>query len=208
MSGTAPWTLRLVAEVSCWMVGLALLASYFVAVAHGEVERRDAVAAFTGAYADPDRSDWSPGRIAAFEASAATGSMPLAVLRIARVELEVPVFGDTTERNLNRGAGWIEGTAVPGADGNVGLAAHRDGYFRALRDVVIGDLIEVDSPLARRVYRVSELAIVDPTDTQSLEPTGTPAVTLVTCYPFHFAGSAPKRYIVRAVLQSETGASP
>lgn len=208
MSSPALQSLRLVVEVSCWLTGLVLLVFYFVAVAYGEAERQDAVAAFTGAYANPDRSDWSPGRSAAFDESAASGSMPLAVLRINRVELEVPVFTDTTERNLNRGAGWIEGTAVPGADGNVGVAAHRDGYFRALREVVLGDLIEIDSPLARRVYRVSELAIVDPTDTSPLDHTGTPAVTLVTCYPFYFAGSAPKRYIVRAVLQSETGASP
>lgn len=200
-----PRSLRPVVEATCWVVGLALVAFYVIAVAYGEIERRDAIAAFTGAYPTPDRSAWSQGRIDAFEASAASGALPAAVLRIARVNLEVPVYTDATERNLNRGAGLIEGTALPGSDGNIGIAAHRDGYFRALSEVVVGDVIEVDSPHARRVYRVSELSVVDPTDIRPLNETGTPAVTLVTCYPFYFIGSAPKRYIVRAVLQSETG---
>jgi sortase A len=196
-----------VVEGACWAVGLASIAFYFVAVAYGEVERRDAIEAFTGAYSAPDRTTWSPARIAAHEASVASGSLPVAVLRIARVDLEVPVFADATERNLNRGAGLIEGTARPGNAGNVGIAAHRDGYFRALREVSIGDVIELDSPEAQVVYRVSELSIVDPTDIRPLDETDMSSITLVTCYPFYFAGSAPKRYIVRAVLQSETGVS-
>lgn len=200
-----PRSLRLVVEATCWVVGMASVALYFVAVAYGEIERRDAIAAFAGAYSAPDRSTWSQARIDAFEASAASGSMPVAVLRIARVNLEVPVYTDVTERNLNRGAGLIEGTALPGSDGNIGVAAHRDGYFRVLSEIVIGDVIEVDSPHEKGVYRVSELSIVDPTDTRPLNETGAPAITLVTCYPFYFVGSAPKRYIVRAVLQSETG---
>lgn len=200
-----PWSLRLIAEAICWIVGLASVALYFVAVAHGEIERRDAIAAFTGAYSSPDRSAWSQSRIEAFETSVTSGSVPVAVLRIARINLEVPVFTDSTERNLNRGAGLIAGTALPGSEGNIGVAAHRDGYFRALSDVVIGDVIELDSPHARDIYVVSELSIVDPADTRPLNETGTPVITLVTCYPFYFLGSAPKRYIVRAVLQSETG---
>lgn len=200
-----PRSLRLFAEAACWIVGLASVAFYFVAVAVGEIERRDGIAAFTGAYSTPDRSAWSQARIDAFDASVASGAMPVAVLRIARVDLEVPVYTDATEHNLNRGAGLIEGTALPGSDGNIGVAAHRDGYFRALSEVRIGDLIELDSPHARGVYSVSELSIVDPSDIRSLHETASPVITLVTCYPFYFAGSAPKRYIVRAVLQSETG---
>ncbi len=197
--------LRLSLEVACWAVGLASVALYVVAVAYGEIGRRDGIAAFTGAYSTPDRSGWSQARIDAFDRSVASGAMPVAVLRIARVDLEVPVYTDVTEHNLNRGAGLIDGTSLPGSDGNIGVAAHRDGYFRALSEVRIGDLIELDSPQARGVYSVSELSIVDPTDTRPLNETGSPAITLVTCYPFYFAGSAPKRYIVRAVLQSETG---
>lgn len=197
-------SLQLVTETVFWVVGLALIALYFVTVAHGEIERRDGIAAFNGAYSAPDRSSGSQGRIDVPEAS---GSMPVAVLRIARINLEDPVYADDTEHNLNRGAGLIAGTARPGSDGNVGVAAHRNGYLRTLRYVVIGDVIELDSPHARGVYVVSELSIVDPADTRPLNETGTPTITLVTCYPFHFAGGATKRYIVRAVLQPGTGAA-
>jgi sortase A len=200
-------SLQLVTEVTFWVVGLALIALYFGTVAHGEIERRDGIAAFTGAYSAPDQSTWSQGRIDAYKASVTSGSMPVGVLRIARVNLEVPVYVEATERNLNRGAGLIAGTALPGSDGNIGVAAHRDGYFRTLRYVAIGDVIELDSPHDRSVYVVSELSIVEPTDIRPLNETDTPAITLVTCYPFHFAGSAPKRYIVRAVLQPGTGAT-
>jgi sortase A len=66
-------------------------------------------------------------------------------LRIASVSLEVPVYANSSERNLNRGAGLIAGTARPGSGGNVAIAAHRDGYFRALRSVAVGDVVELES---------------------------------------------------------------
>jgi sortase A len=121
------------------------------------------------------------------------------VLRIASVALEVPVYADGTERNLNRGAGLLAGTAAPGGDGNVAIVAHRDGYFRALEGVRVGDKVELATPTQTRWYRVAEITIVEPTDLRTLDATDTPAVTLVTCYPFHFVGHAPQRYIVRAL---------
>lgn len=129
----------------------------------------------------------------------ATEELPVALLRINQVELEVPVFQDISERNLNRGAGLIDGTGLPGGEGNVAIAAHRDGYFRALKDVSKGDVLELETLHGSRQYRVSAISIVEPTDLQPLAETGEAAVTLVTCYPFYFVGSAPQRYIVRAV---------
>lgn len=126
-------------------------------------------------------------------------SLPVALLRIARVDLEVPVFPDLGERSLNRGAGLIDGTGLPGGEGNVAIAAHRDGYFRALKDVAEGDVLELETLRGTRMYRVSAISIVEPTELWPLADTGEPAVTLVTCYPFYFVGSAPQRYIVRAV---------
>jgi sortase A len=126
-------------------------------------------------------------------------SLPIALLRIGRVGLEVPVYADTTERNLNRGAGWVKGTAAPDDGGNIAIAAHRDGYFRVLKDVAVGDVLELESITQERLYRVTEISIVEPGDTSSLFATETAAVTLVTCYPFYFVGHAPQRYIVRAV---------
>lgn len=128
-----------------------------------------------------------------------TEELPVALLRINQVKLEVPVFQDLNERNLNRGAGLIDGTGLPGSEGNVAIAAHRDGYFRALKDVSKGDVLELETLHGSRQYRVSAISIVEPTDLWPLGATSEPAVTLVTCYPFYFVGSAPQRYIVRAV---------
>jgi sortase A len=126
-------------------------------------------------------------------------AVPEALLRIPAVKLSVPVYADTSADSLNRGAGLISGTAGPRAVGNMGIAAHRDGFFRALKDVALGDRIEIENPSGTRVYRVSALYIVNPDDTRALRPTGRSTVTLVTCYPFYYVGSAPQRYIVRAI---------
>ena len=101
---------------------------------------------------------------------------------------------------LNRGAGWIEGTAGLGSSGNVGVAGHRDGFFRGLKDIKQGDAIEIATIDGSLTYQVSEIMIVDPKDVYVLEPTPDPAITLVTCYPFYFVGHAPKRYIVKGEL--------
>lgn len=130
--------------------------------------------------------------------SPADGSI-LAVLRIPGITLEVPVIYGTGEPVLRRGAGLIEGASFPGDGGNVAIAAHRDTFFRGLKDVAVGDLIELDVPDRKWVYRVTELTVVEPTDVHVLADTGEPVLTLVTCYPFYFVGNAPQRFVVRAV---------
>ena len=115
-----------------------------------------------------------------------------------RLKIDVPVLEGTDDLTLNRGAGWIEGTARPGEPGNVALSAHRDGFFRALKDVAVGDEIVLETPRETTRYAVAWTKIVDPDDVSVLDETDGPAVTLVTCYPFYFVGSAPHRLIVRA----------
>lgn len=158
--------------------------------------------AFARSIESADKSYWSETRIAAFDNSAAnaTGDA-LAVLRIPRLSLEAPVFVGALEDELDRGPGWIRGTAPVGAVGNVGIAGHRDGYFRALKDIEAGDVIEVLGRNSTTRYRVSDIWIVGPDAVHVLDPTDQPSVTLVTCYPFYFAGHAPKRFIVRAVQE-------
>ena len=129
----------------------------------------------------------------------AIDALPVALLRMPGIDLEVPVFADISERNLSRGAGWIPGTASPNDGGNMAIAAHRDQYFRALKDVTVGDLLELESLSGPRSYKVTSLTIVEPEDLWPLDPTDVATVTLVTCYPFYFVGSAPQRYIVQAV---------
>jgi len=109
------------------------------------------------------------------------------------------VLRGTSDRTLDRGAGHIEDTAMPGSDGNAGIAGHRDGFFRGLKDVVVGDAIELDTLQGKQVYRIERTWIVKPDEMSVLDPTSEPSITLVTCHPFYYVGSAPDRYIVRAV---------
>jgi sortase A len=125
---------------------------------------------------------------------------PLAVLSIPRLGMEIPVFEGTDGLTLNRGAGRIKGTAMPGEPGNIGIAAHRDGFFRSLKNVHPGDRIELAQLRHRFVYTVDTLAVVDPSNVSVLQARSQPSLTLVTCYPFYFIGGAPRRYIVQASL--------
>jgi sortase A len=149
-----------------------------------------------------DYSLWSPERIRAYEQSLRQkSSEPMALLRIPKIGLEVAVRDGTDDVTLDRGLGWIAGTTRPGERGNVGIAGHRDGFFRGLKDIAQGDSIEVVTLSGSQTYRVEQIWIVNPQDVQVLDPTPGPALTLVSCYPFYFVGSAPKRYIVRAELE-------
>jgi len=207
-------------EVAAWALGALLLATYAGAqwwYAHG----RDAgIAAFAAARDEAmrsppasaarrdlsasrvDMSTWSPERVARYREAEHAPGVPLAVLHIPAVKLAVPVFDGTSEQNLNRGAGRIAGTAQVGEPGNVGIAAHRDGFFRALKDVHVDDVLLLERLDATDAYRIVSTAVVDPSDVSVLEPTATQSVTLVTCFPFYYVGSAPRRFIVRAELVS------
>ncbi|HWC16646.1 MAG TPA: class D sortase [Terriglobales bacterium] len=155
-----------------------------------------------------DFSLWSEKRIKEYhEALLADSRVPVAVLRIPKLGLEVPVLEGTDELTLNRGVGWIAGTARPFQSGNIGIAGHRDGFFRGLKDIAPGDVLELDSAGAHASYAVDEIEIVEPKDGAVLRPRSKPAVTLVTCYPFYFVGSAPNRFIVHASLTQVTPAT-
>jgi sortase A len=125
---------------------------------------------------------------------------PVGVLRVSRIHLEVPVLEGTSALTLNRGAGRIEGTAQPGEDGNIGIAGHRDSFFRGLRDVHVGDAIELTTPAGVSSYVVDRIRIVAPDRVDVLNPAVQPSLTLITCYPFNYLGRAPERYVVTAVL--------
>ena len=121
-------------------------------------------------------------------------------LRDRARRLEAPVLSGTDDLTLNRGVGLIAGTNPPGEGGRVGIAGHRDGFFRVLKDVGPGDMIELETLNRIEIYRVNEIVIVKPNDVSVLQPTTKPTLSLVTCYPFYFTGSAPERYIVVASL--------
>jgi sortase A len=120
-------------------------------------------------------------------------------IEIPRLGVKAIVAEGVSGRTLRRAVGHLPGTALPGADGNVVLAAHRDTFFRPLKDVQRGDAIALTTPEGRFEYTVQETQVVEPSRTDVLEPVGTPTLTLVTCYPFYLVGSAPDRFVVRAV---------
>ncbi len=119
-------------------------------------------------------------------------------LEIPRVGVSVMVVEGTDGRDLRRAVGHIPGTAFPGEAGNIGIAGHRDTFFRPLRHIRRNDTINLISLQAVDRYRVISTRVVQPEDVQVLYPTGRDVLTLVTCFPFYYVGSAPKRFIVRA----------
>jgi sortase A len=147
---------------------------------------------------------WDQRRVQAYRASLSVQSgAPLGVLRISKINLEAPVLEGTDDVTLNRGVGRISGTARPGEQGNIGIAGHRDGFFRGLKDVAPGDAIELKTLKGTDTYVVDRMQIVTPNNVDVLRAGPVPSITLVTCYPFYFFGSAPKRYIVTASLTRE-----
>lgn len=205
-----------VLEILFWSVGAVLVMAYMLVLGWTELERQSGLQDFAMArqvaalQQEPGRSDASPFAAGLQSVPELPPSPPMAaavkapsdaavaVLRIPGIRMEVPVSPGTEEHVLQRGAGWIDGTAAPGSDGNVGIAAHRDSHFRGLKDLAVGDLIELDTLERTRSYRVTGLSVVEPTDVHVLAETGEPVLTLVTCFPFYFVGNAPQRFIVRA----------
>ncbi len=119
-------------------------------------------------------------------------------LTIPRVGVSAIVVKGVDDSTLDRAIGHIPGTAFPGQPGNVGVAAHRDTFFRGLRNVRGDDEISIDTPHGEYRYKVESTKIVKPENVSVLAPTSYSTLTLITCYPFGYIGHAPKRFIVRA----------
>ena len=211
-------------ERSCWALGLLLLAVYVGIRAHGALSSRDGLDRFYEAaeqlrqtslptekvaralteHVAVDFSLWSKARVEHYRDSLRKEvGLPLAVLRVPKIGLEVPLLEGTDDVVLNRGVGRIVGTASPGEVGNLGIAGHRDGFFRGLKDIGLGDSIELLTLEGLATYVIDELLIVEPDDTRVLDPSDEAVLTLVTCYPFYYVGDAPQRYIVRASLRKQ-----
>jgi sortase A len=121
-------------------------------------------------------------------------------VEIPRIGVSAIVLEGVGKKTLRRAVGRIPETAMPGGPGNVGLAGHRDSFFRGLKDVRKNDIVTLKTLGGTFHYRVESIEIVQPADTHVLDDVGAPALTLVTCYPFFYVGSAPERFIVRARL--------
>ena len=211
--GERVWWRRL--EWGLLIVGLILTGSYVVVRVQSQISSRRAVQKFEAARIEArsraqesakeltgtevDFTLWSDKRVQGYmESLAAKQGTPSAVLDIPKLNLEVPVYDGTDDLTLNRGVGRIIGTARLGSAGNTGIAGHRDGFFRGLKDITVGDRIDLVLPSQTSHYVVDNVHITNPDDVSVLRPTPKPSLTLVTCYPFYFVGSAPQRYIVSA----------
>jgi len=122
----------------------------------------------------------------------------IGMLEIPRLGLSTPVMNGDDQGTLRDAAGHLPDTPQPWEPGNSAIAAHRDGVFRPLKQIKVGDEVHVRTTHGDLQYRVREIKIVTPRDLSVLEPTDAQTLTLITCYPFNYVGSAPKRFIVRA----------
>ncbi len=130
--------------------------------------------------------------------SAAPGGSSLGQIEISSIGLRAMIEEGDNGRTLRRAVGHIPGTALPGQQGNIVLAGHRDTFFRPLRNIHKGDEITLTTLNGSYHYRVDFVEVVGPQDTDVLDNSNEAILTLVTCYPFYFVGPAPKRFIVRA----------
>jgi sortase A len=207
-------------EAGLYLGGVALLAVFFQIRADGERQREEGVKAFKAATSEmvlenpdsgesalaevsnPNQELWTEKRIAEYQESLKVEvEPPLAILTIDKLDIQVPVYNGSDDFNLNRGVGRILGTAAIDTNGNLGIAGHRDGFFRGLKDVEVGDRIDLQTANGEVAYLVSSIQIVDPNDVSVLDPTDEQTITLVTCYPFYYVGHAPKRFIVKATVE-------
>jgi sortase A len=150
----------------------------------------------------------SPPFVSTFEARRPGQGELLGRIEIPRVGMRAVVHEGIDKRTLLRAVGHIPGTAFPGSTGTIGLAAHRDSYFRPLKDVRVGDELFVTTPHGRIRYVIRDTQIVRPEDTWVLRPTTHESVALVTCYPFSYIGLAPERFVVRADREDRPARPP
>ncbi len=154
---------------------------------------------FEAAADQSDKSLWSSAFVGHHKSAVSRGgNSAIALLKIPSVNLDVAIFDGANKHNLNRGAARILSTDSVNGNGRIGIAGHRDGWFRPLKDIQIGDIIELESLTETRRYQINKTHIVTPSDVGILQGDDHTLV-LVTCYPFYFVGSAPQRFIVEAV---------
>lgn len=197
-------------EVGIYLAGIALCMMFFQ-TAEGQAPSQPAASIplwiqdpYTGDNVlthirEPDTSLWNAQRITDYEESLKVNATPpLGIFTIEKLNIQVPIYNGTSEFYLNRGVGRIKGMAKMDEVGNLGLSGHRDGFFRVMKDIQLGDDIEILTTRGVENYAVTSITIIPKNDISILAPTTDKILTIVTCYPFYFVGHAPKRYIVKA----------
>jgi sortase A len=194
---------RTVLEMGLWAIAFAglgtFVVSYSAATLHQYQQRRRLEALLTSAA--PLRSQSTTN----VNYSANSPRIPidglLGLMEIPRLEISAVYEEGVDDDTLAGGIGHVPGTPLPGEPGNAALAAHRDTYFHRLGEVQVGDVIHVKTRRGEHHYRVASTAIVKPGDVSVLDNTPVATLTLVTCYPFNYVGTAPQRFVVTATMQ-------
>jgi len=179
----------------CLAVGLSAMAGGRSAIA---AEPGQPSALSLESYA-PDQSLWSEKMRIKYEKVKKDSTGLLAMLEIDSLNLEAPVYMGTDRLTLDRGVGVVDIGAYPGEVGNIAMSGHRDSFFRPLKDIKLGDEINLRTAESNQRFEVVDILIVDALDVSVLDPTETTVLTLITCYPFYYVGYAPDRYIVKAI---------
>lgn len=196
-------------EVGCWVLAVVLILPFAASVAVGAGYQALASAAdpagagarqaSPASSAGMDQADWSESRRAAFERFLGLFSPPMiGALHIPSRGRWVPIFEGESDVNMTLGAAWLTDTSPLEGTGNIGLSAHRDGPFRVLKDVAVGDELVLRTEAGERRFVVRQRRVVAPDAVEVLHPTERPALTLITCHPIYFVGSAPNRLVLRA----------
>ncbi len=185
-------TLSAVALVCLGFCALAWTDSGFYQMVQGR--RLDSA---LGRASDDPRAPGKAGIAAATRAEAEASGL-VGRIEIPRLGLLAIVAEGTDPRTLRRAVGHVSGTALPGEPGNVALAGHRDSFFSRLRNVRAGDRVRITTPDGVFEYRVESKGVVGPERIEVLTSSGTPTLTLITCFPFRYVGAAPERFVVRA----------
>jgi sortase A len=176
---------------SALILGGAVLLAYYSYTLHERADAQRRAKEWLG------RASAGHGSVPALAPPVQRGDV-VGEVEIPRLHLSVMIFEGDDAGILERGAGHIPGTALPSGSGNIGIAAHRDTYFRPLRTIQANDVIALKTQAGTSRYAVTGTEIVPPSDIGVLAPAPGRDLTLVTCYPFYFVGSAPKRFIVHA----------
>lgn len=210
-------------EWSFYALGIALMLSFVYAKAHSSMSSELALQNFNKQSAIeinkeitvkpsssnsienftlPNHTTWSQGRIDDYKSIiSTTKKKAVAQLFIKDISLTVPIFESTDDEALNIGIGRVEGSGTINGDGNLVLAGHRDSFFRGLGNLSVGSIVELKTIKGDvNHYRVTNSFITTPNDVTVLDDSEQSELTLITCYPFYFIGSAPQRYIVKAKL--------
>jgi sortase A len=180
------WTQRVLFGVAILMLGY----TGFVLVDRWIFERRETAALARFVPTEPASGPVVPTTIGP---NGLIGRM-----EVSRLDVSVVVVEGTSNKSLRRAVGHIAGTALPGQPGNVGIAGHRDTFFRPLRNIHRDDVITLTTSNGEYRYRVVSTKVVSPDNVAVLDSDQNEVLTLVTCYPFYFVGPAPDRFIVRA----------